>query len=285
MRAIAVGSPISPADPVIDIEQQFLQDGFLVCRNFFTKIEMDTLLQEIKIAGELIREADGNDSNKVFLYHNLYRRSAQIQKFCSQPRIVEILCRLIGPSVWMHWDHAIEKGSGGESFPYHQDNAYSELKNGGVQLWLAVSDSKEQHGGLTFQRGSHKKGLLPHRQVGKYRVCDEKVGEEVPLSCSAGDAVFFSPYTLHYSQPNVSTDKRWVYVLEYMSRKHDNPAIPSPRFAIADQGKSRPRFVRTFRNRLNPLNRLRSYRDLKIGERIRGSIDQVRSFVGYHSGA
>jgi ectoine hydroxylase-related dioxygenase (phytanoyl-CoA dioxygenase family) len=268
--------PIHLENSRINIQRKFLEDGFLVCRNFFAQKEMDELLWEIKKTAQLLRESGDNGVGKMFFYHNLYKTSSYIQKFSSQPKIVEILCQLIGPSVWMHWDHAVEKESGGGSFPWHQDNAYSELKDGGVQLWIAVSDSKEQHGGLVFQRGSHKKGLLPYRKVGNHRVCDEKVGEEVVFSCSAGDAVFFSSYTLHHSKPNVSDDDRWVYILEYMSQKHVNPSIRRPYFMIADKGRSDPKFVQTFWGRQNPINRLKYYRYLKIGERIRSSMNRVK---------
>ena len=256
--------------------QEFKQNGFVVLRNFFSKEEISQLLDEIKKTGKLFLGVGDENTKKMFFYHNLYRKSVYLRGFCSQPRIVDIFSKIIGPSFWIRWDHAVLKKSEGEQYPWHQDNAYSKVKDASFQLWVALTDADEKTGGLFFQKGSHRKGHLPHRHFsGRHIICDEKAGEEVKVFAKAGDVIIFSSLTLHRSEPNRSDAERWVYIVEYMSKKHYDPTIQPPYFMIAESGRAKPEFVSWYPGNLSPINQLKYYRYNKGVQAVRHSLKEA----------
>jgi hypothetical protein len=92
--------------------------------------------------------------------------------------------------------------------------------------------------------------------VGKHKVFQGPIPEEVPISASAGDAVIFSSLMLHRTKPNISNITRISYVVEYMSVKHYDPHLTPPYFMVAKNGHSAPSFEETYEGRKNPFARL-----------------------------
>ena len=113
----------------------------------------------------------------------------------------------------------------GSRFLWHQDSPYwahvcrdlDRLPN----VMIALDDAGPHNGCFRVIRGSHRRGLLPGRQnegvLGPLftdpRCFDES--EQVPAVVPAGSAVFFSPHTVHGSEPNLSDSLRRAIVLTY----------------------------------------------------------------------
>lgn len=253
------------------LRQEFNKNGFIVLRNFFSKEEVGALFDNIQRTAEGYGRPADEDTPKLNFFHNLYRRSPFVQSFCTQPKMIHIFNKLIGPSYWIRWDHAVLKKAGGEEYPWHQDNGYSGVKDPSYQFWVALTDADEKLGGLQFQKGSHKKGILPHRPFsGRHIICDTQAGEAVDVFAKAGDVVIFSSLTLHRSLPNHTSDQeRWVYIVEYMPTKHFDPTIKGPYFMAARGGKARPKFVNYFRGNLSPANQLKYYRYIPAVQKLR----------------
>lgn len=255
------------------LREAFERDGFVVLKNFFSREEAARALEEAKRAGGSAENPGGESSERMQFYHNLYRRSAPLRDFCSQPKIVALLSELIGPSFWLRWDHAVEKRPGGEEYPWHQDNAYSKAKDASFQLWIALTDADEEKGGLWLQKGSHRHGLLPHRPQNGVRVtADETYGEEARIYAKSGDAVVFSSYILHRGEANRSRSERWVYIVEYMSARHYDPNVPPPYFLVAENGARAARMADSYPGSRNPLNRLKYYRRFKSVQAVRRTL-------------
>ncbi len=256
--------------------EEFRQNGYIVLREFFTKDEAIDLLEEIKVTSRYYDKPADEDTDRMHFFHNVYRRSKHLQNFCCQPRIIDLFEQLIGPSFWIRWDHAVLKNAGGEEYPWHQDNAYSKVKDASFQLWVALTDADEQTGGLQFQKGSHLKGHQPHRPFsGRHIICDTKVGNEVRLHAKAGDVIVFSSMILHRSEPNRSEGERWVYIVEYMNNKHYDPTIMPPYFMVAKNGRSKPQFVSMYRGKASPLNQIKYCRYNPMVQKVRHAGRQV----------
>ncbi len=266
--------------------EEFHQNGYIVLREFFTKDEVKGILEEIKVSSHYYDKPADEDTNHMHFFHNVYRRSKQLQNFCSQPKLIDLFEQLIGPSFWVRWDHAVLKNAGGEEYPWHQDNAYSKVKDASFQLWVALTDADKKTGGLQFQKGSHLKGHQLHRPFsGRHIVCDSKIGDEICLHAKAGDAIVFSSMILHRSEPNRSNAERWVYIVEYMDHKHYDPTIKPPYFMVAKNGKSKPQFVSTFRGKVSPLNQIKYYRYIPAVQKVRHAGRQVlNALVGASRG-
>jgi ectoine hydroxylase-related dioxygenase (phytanoyl-CoA dioxygenase family) len=118
----------------------------------------------------------------------------------------------------------------GSGFRWHQDSPYwvhacshvDQLPN----VMLALDDASERNGCLRVVRGSHREGLLPglegEGRLGPLftdpRAFDES--QQVPVEVPAGSLIFFSPHTVHGSQPNDSELKRRAFVLTYQPVGH-----------------------------------------------------------------
>ena len=77
-----------------------------------------------------------------------------------------------------------------------------------------------------------------------------------------GDIVLFSSLMLHYTGPNVSTNHRWAYVVEYMKSEHFDPYIEGPYMIVAENGHRVQRMATSFRGSRD-LRSLRRYFGLR----------------------
>lgn len=149
------------------------------------------------------------------------------ESLLADPRIVEPMCGLIGtPRVSLFTDKLnCKRPREGSRFRWHQDSPYwahftrdlDRLPNVLVSL-----DPADAHNGcFRVIRGSHRRGMLPGLE-GEGRLgplftdprhfdADAQVLCEVP----AGSLVFFSPHTVHGSEPNASDAPRRAMVLTY----------------------------------------------------------------------
>jgi len=143
------------------------------------------------------------------------------------PRLVEPMAGLVGaPRVALFTDKMnLKRPREGSRFFWHQDSPYwahfcdhlDQLPN----VLVALDDAALDNGCLRVIRGSHRRGLLPGREgegrLGPLFTHPEAFDEsqQVPAVVPAGSAVFFSPHTVHGSEPNTSDRPRRAVVLTY----------------------------------------------------------------------
>ena len=91
-------------------------------------------------------------------------------------------------------------------------------------------------------RASHRQGLLPGREgegvLGPLftdPACFDE-SEQVPAVAPAGSLIFFSPHTVHGSEPNRSDHQRRALVLTYQPAGHPMFKIPAEREAGVQAG-------------------------------------------------
>ncbi len=256
-----------------EIKSAFNRDGFFVFKGLFTPEEMEALLQDIKDSQRRYEQDDLTKGSMTFK-SSVFFHSQKIQQFVSQQKIVDFLKVIMGPDIWVRWDQAVAKGANSDTFPWHQDNNYSKLKDPHYQFWVALTESNADNGGLLLQPGSHKQEL-PYRYEGFEVVYDGIPESPILVTAEPGDVVVFSSYTLHSTTPNITQNTRWAYVIEYMSLDHYDPYVEPPYFVVARNGKSCPEFVDSYRGKNNPISRLKySIPSLKQPQRI------IRKLVG-----
>lgn len=254
--------------------KEFERDGFTIARGFFGERDCAQVLEDLRRAHTLV-STSRLDRTGLSFRHNLFRTSAALRDFISQPRLVHFLRDIIGPDFWVRWDQSIEKVPGGDEFPWHQDNGYNGLKDGHFQLWIALSEMTPENGGLWLQRGSHRSGNRKHVLVENHLVCRGDPATAVFIPAKPGDMLLFSSFTLHRTTPNVSNQSRLAYVVEYMSLDHFDPFIEHPYFVVARNGEPCPGFVNFFRGRLNPANQAKY-----LMPRTKMGIQKARELAG-----
>jgi hypothetical protein len=272
-------SEVKVPSSIVDHRKEFLEEGFTRVPGFFTKEEMDSLILDIQTADPKQHQPSGLNVGELVFYDNLFSNSARIRNFISQPRLVDFLKTVIGPDFWVRWDQAVFKGPGGGEFPWHQDNAYNRLRDEHFQLWIALSKMNAERGGLWLVPGSHKKGRLPHVRIGRHQAFTGSTENSICIEAEIGDVVLFSSLMLHYTSPNVSTEDRWAYVVEYMSLDHHDPYMKPPFFVVARNGESRPGFVRFPRGRLSVSNHMKY-----LVPAVKEQVSQILKRVGVGPG-
>ncbi|HEY0562085.1 MAG TPA: phytanoyl-CoA dioxygenase family protein [Methylophilus sp.] len=218
------------------LKATFEQYGYIMIKNFFSKEEIADLIAEIQTTCAAHQSVDRLNVGKLTFNSLIMHKSQRLRQFIAQPKVVDLLSQLMGPDIWVRWDQAVEKGPGAVTFPWHQDNSYSKLKDPHYQLWISLTKMTKENGGIWILPGSHQK-ILPHTLEGCHQAYKGNTDGAEFISAEIGDIVLFSSLTLHATTPNITNESRWAYVVEYMKMDHIDPYVNEPRLIIAKNGK------------------------------------------------
>lgn len=243
------------------MQKEFKKNGYVFMKDFFSKAEVLQLVEDIKQASAEKIGDDILDKGNLKFHALLMHRSEKLRTFISQSKIIDFLKEFAGPDIWVRWDQAVEKSPGAGTFPWHQDNQYSQLKDQHFQFWISLTTMTENNGGLWVVPGSHK-GLLPYDNIDNHAVYKGEAKNPVFISAEPGDVVLFSSFLLHSTTPNITQDSRWAYVIEYMQMDKIDPYIEAPYLVIAKGGKPHLEYLDMMPSAKNLMNRLK-YSNLK----------------------
>ena len=190
---------------------------------------------EYRIDGNRYREAPGTTvqfehtpgSETVRVLEPFHHLDESFDALLDDPRLVEPMRDLVGSEqVALFTDKLnLKRPREGSRFQWHQDSPYwmhfcdhvDRLPN----VMLALDDATEENGCLRVVRGSHRRGALPGREgegtLGPLFTDPRyfRAEDQVPAAVAAGSLVFFSPHTVHGSEPNRSDRQRRALVLTY----------------------------------------------------------------------
>ncbi|MEL6786711.1 MAG: phytanoyl-CoA dioxygenase family protein [Cyanobacteria bacterium J06607_15] len=238
--------------------ETFRTRGYVEYKGLFTEAEAKSLIEDIKQA-ETIDGVSGLNKGAMTFYSGVYYKNPSLQAVVSHPKVINFIKQVIGDDFWVRWDQAVAKGPGAGTFPWHQDNAYNYLQDEHFQLWIALTKTTADNGGLWLEPKSQSK-LLSHDRVGNHMVYQGKPRSPILIEAEPGDAILFSSLTLHSTTPNVTQDTRWAYVIEYMSCKDIDPSVTAPYFIVARDGQPVAEFVHRYEGRLKLKNHLKYWR-------------------------
>ena len=144
----------------------------------------------------------------------------------TQPQIVDLVAKLIGPDIKLFGSQCFMKPPGGVAKPYHQDSAYFTIEPLSlVTCWIALDDVTTQNGCMWVIPGSHLGELHDHSQQWDagdrmdMQVPDDKIdfSREVAIEMPAGSCSFHHSMLLHRSGPNHSEVARRGLAVHFMS--------------------------------------------------------------------
>jgi ectoine hydroxylase-related dioxygenase (phytanoyl-CoA dioxygenase family) len=231
------------------------RDGFFIRPAVFSEQEIEVLrdaaekavaLAESAVAAGEVREdyrIDGNryveaTGSTVQFEHREQARTLRViepfhhfdprfERLLDDPRIVEPMKDLVGSERVSVWTDKLnlKRPREGSQFRFHQDSPYwthacrhvDRLPN----VMVALDDADESNGCLRVVAGSHRQGCLPGIQDGSVLgplFTDPAffdASRQVPAVMPAGSLLFFSPHTVHGSEPNTSNRPRRAMVLTY----------------------------------------------------------------------
>ncbi|SFS74362.1 phytanoyl-CoA dioxygenase family protein [Paenibacillus sp. BC26] len=230
---------------------QFEEDGYFILNNLFTVTEMDDLKHEIDrvvLADEEAMLNSGkldsgiNRVKEITFTPHLVKKDEMFQKFCADDRFVDIAMRILGPDIALYWDQAVYKRPETlKDFPWHQDNGYGNvLSEQYVTCWIALEDATIENGCIWVMKGSHKQGIVEHKNtpIGWQCYFGDDPGTPVPLK--KGSMVVFSSLLFHRSGPNVSDSIRKGYILQYFPTHTKNVKTGTvfKKMVVAKDGKA-----------------------------------------------
>lgn len=227
--------------------REFRERGFTVARGFFSREETAPLLAEVeRLSKRSDSESSLSEGGLVFS-HNLFKKSQAFRDCITQQKVIDFITPIAGKDLWVRWDQSVTKSPGAGVFRWHQDNGYNNLLTEHYQLWIALTETRNQNGGLWLAPGSHLRGRLPHRRVpgtgGQAEVVGEVGSDTVCIDATIGDLILFSSLMLHRTGPNLADTVRTAYVAEFMPQRDYDYAIEGPFMIASTNGISTPHFV------------------------------------------
>ncbi len=187
------------------------------------------------IDGNVYHEAGGSTiqlehapgSQTIRVIEPFHHLDEHMDRLLDDPRLAEPMRDLIGDErIALFTDKLnLKRPREGSRFRWHQDSPYwahffrelDRLPN----VLVTLDDADETNGCLRVIRGSHRRGMLPGCE-GEGRLSplfsDPRafdLADQVPAVAKAGSLVFFSPHTVHGSEPNCSDTSRRALVLTY----------------------------------------------------------------------
>jgi hypothetical protein len=205
----------------------YLRDGFVVVPHVFDAHELAALRAESlalcrgafgAIRGFVPPDPGADDATTMGRYmvgvmpHKL--DGSLFAREVGNPRIVDVVTRLIGPDVKAVHSQIFFKAPGMPGNALHQDERFIPTRDRSlVTAWIALEDARIANGCLRVIPGSHRPSVLwPMRRHENPELdrAEELHGfpwsrdAVVPVEVPAGAAVFFDGYLIHGSHPNRS---------------------------------------------------------------------------------
>jgi hypothetical protein len=172
------------------------------------------------------------------------RTSPEFKSFADHPRLEQAMADLLGGPVARHTDQALIKSrhikteQGGRSF-FHQDSYYWRIApNLGCNTWVALDTVGKDAIALAVMPGSHKDWVLQEHEeyfdepawcsavtgqpFKRLRIPLNKIdsSKEVLVPMEPGDALFFTNYTWHRSEPNRTGRSLAAYAIAYKLKQN-----------------------------------------------------------------
>jgi hypothetical protein len=179
------------------------------------------------LPGSTVQYEHAEQSQTLRVIEPFHRFDPRLDALIDDPRLVVPMKDLVRDErVALYTDKLnLKRPREGSRFRWHQDSPYwahfaSELDRL-PNVMLALDQASIANGCFRVIRGSHRRGMLPglegQGRLGPLftdpRAFDE--GEQVPMEVPAGSLVFFSPHSVHGSEPNTSGSLRRALVITY----------------------------------------------------------------------
>ncbi len=231
----------------------YKSEGYLVVEGLFSQDEIGELKRVIAAfveRGSSMTQSDGvieleeshtTDQPRIRRIIKPDDQHPVFRDFVRKPQYVDVVSRLIGPNIRLHFAKINLKLAGfGAPVQWHQDWAFYPHTNDDVLVSaVLIDDIVEDNGALLVLPGTHKGPVFDHHHKGRFtgalnpKTCGLDFSKAVKLTASAGSLILFSARMVHGSDLNRSQRPRRVLYYELaaadawpLSGTYTGPLIP-----------------------------------------------------------
>jgi ectoine hydroxylase-related dioxygenase (phytanoyl-CoA dioxygenase family) len=204
----------------------------------------------LEAGGSTLQMEHAEGSRTLRVIEPFHHLDAALDALLDDPRIVEPMRELVGSEAVAIWTDKLnlKRPREGSRFRWHQDSPYWAHASGHVDrlpnVMVTLDDASEANGCFRVIRGSHRRGILPgcegEGKLGALFTHPDAfdLADQVPAEAPAGSLVFFSPHTVHGSEPNRSDRERRALVVTYQPAGHAMFKVPRVRDAGLSGGQT-----------------------------------------------
>ena len=206
----------------VGLRQQLVQDGFVAIRGFLSDNELsavenrlDEFIRTIvpKMPTEHVFYEQRDDVNTLKQLQQMAHHDPWFQRF-NQGRVFRLARALMGEEVIAkNLQYFNKPPQVGAPTPAHQDGFYFMLNPcRAITMWLALDHVNAENGCIRYVRGSHKRGMRPHRRtttlgfsqgIEPFPTEEDRVAETA-IYAEPGDLLVHDALTIHWADGNQS---------------------------------------------------------------------------------
>ena len=150
------------------IVSKYRDKGFVSGLPVFSRTETDEILNYIEGLEEKHKKGAGGHSLNQFFRVNGHVVIPKLAEIARNTTILDIIEALLGPNL-LAWsvELFIKEPNSAKTVSWHQDITYWGMgeTDDEITAWLALSDVSIEAGCMRFIPGSHKEGLVEHRDT------------------------------------------------------------------------------------------------------------------------
>lgn len=210
----------------------YREQGYLIFEGLFSAEETDALREVVDRMDEererelqVLGQQGISIPNQINFNALLNKKSETVRSFAKQERFVKLTTALLGPNTKLYWDQSVYKRPEAKrDFPWHQDTGYvPTMPEEYVTCWLALEDATIENGCVWVLPGTHKLGLVEHKETDVGKQCYFGDDPGIPVELTKGSMVAFNSLLFHRSTPNLSATTRKGMILQYSTSDTYNP--------------------------------------------------------------
>lgn len=208
---------------------QYESDGYVAISNAFSAKEVEDARAGIfdiatgRVKGpDVVFEVSARDrldqlSPEERLDHvrrpmDFFDYEPRLKAMSEKPPLLDLVRRVMGAEPELYQHMGLLKPPGGREKPWHQDNAYYDLKpeTPVVGVWIALDDVSAANGCMHLVPGGHKIGAIPHFKRRDWQICDTEFLNKpcVTVSLKAGGCMIFNGMLPHGTPYNGTNQRR-----------------------------------------------------------------------------
>lgn len=233
-------------DTVSSIADRYDRDGYAFPLTAMTEAEAATTRRELEAAEVQAQGRHLGNKGQFNFPHVLFPFAHRV---ASNPAILDAVEAILGPDILLWGSTFFIKEPRTEGYvSWHQDLRYWGLDGDAeVSAWLAIGPVTQENGCMRFVPGSHKQGLVGHRDTfdetniltrGQEADVDIAPGDEVPVELRAGEFSLHHGMLLHASAPNRSDTRRIGYTMNFI-RPDMRQVVAKEDYAMLMRGEDR----------------------------------------------